>query len=259
MSATTPHILEERGNGVLTLRIQRPDKKNALTVAMYDRLREAVAAADADPDVRAILITGTADCFTAGNDLQDFLNNPPQGESSPVTRFLNALVRTQKPLVAAVEGVAVGIGTTMLLHCDLVYAGENARLQLPFVNLALVPEAGSSRLLPEMLGHRRAAELLMLGDMFDARRAVELGIVNATCPDGNAYAHAYERAQALAAKPPEALRLTKELMKRGQREMVRDQMQVESALFAERLASPEAREAMLAFMERRKPDFSRFN
>ncbi len=255
----TDHVRIETAQGIMSIRFNRPEKKNALTQAMYAAAADAMMAAAEDNAVRALLIAGTDDCFTAGNDLQDFLNNPPQGESSPVTRFLNALVRTQKPLVAAVEGVAVGIGTTMLLHCDLVYAGENARLQLPFVNLALVPEAGSSRLLPEMLGHRRAAELLMLGDMFDARRAVELGIVNATCPDGNAYAHAYERAQALAAKPPEALRLTKELMKRGQREMVRDQMQVESALFAERLASPEAREAMLAFMERRKPDFSRFN
>ena len=255
----TDHVRIETAQGIMSIRFNRPEKKNALTQAMYAAAADAMMAAAEDNAVRALLIAGTDDCFTAGNDLQDFLNNPPQGESSPVTRFLNALVRTQKPLVAAVEGVAVGIGTTMLLHCDLVYAGESARLQLPFVNLALVPEAGSSRLLPEMLGHRRAAELLMLGDMFDARRAVELGIVNATCPDGNAYAHAYERAQALAAKPPEALRLTKELMKRGQREMVRDQMQVESALFAERLASPEAREAMLAFMERRKPDFSRFN
>lgn len=255
----TDHVRIETAQGIMSIRFNRPEKKNALSQAMYAAAADAMMAAVEDNTVRALLIAGTDDCFTAGNDLQDFLNNPPQGESSPVARFLNALVRTQKPLVAAVEGVAVGIGTTMLLHCDLVYAGENARLQLPFVNLALVPEAGSSRLLPEMLGHRRAAELLMLGDMFDARRAVELGIVNATCPDGNAYAHAYERAQALAAKPPEALRLTKELMKRGQREMVRDQMQVESALFAERLASPEAREAMLAFMERRKPDFSRFN
>ena len=228
----TDHVRIETAQGIMSIRFNRPEKKNALSQAMYAAAADALMAAVEDNTVRALLIAGTDDCFTAGNDLQDFLNNPPQGESSPVARFLNALVRTQKPLVAAVEGVAVGIGTTMLLHCDLVYAGENAKLQLPFVNLALVPEAGSSRLLPEMLGHRRAAELLMLGEMFDARRAVELGIVDATCQDGNAYAHAYERAQALAAKPPEALRLTKELMKRGQREMVRDQMQVESALFA---------------------------
>lgn len=249
----------EKAGGVVSLAFDRPERRNAITAAMYAQLAEGLAQAGADRSVRVVVLHGDENVFTAGNDLGDFRDNPPQGTDTPVQRFLQGLLQFDKPLVAAVCGHAVGVGTTMLLHCDLVYAGENARLQLPFVNLALVPEAGSSRLLPEMLGHRRAAELLMLGDMFDARRAVELGIVNATCPDGNAYAHAYERAQALAAKPPEALRLTKELMKRGQREMVRDQMQVESALFAERLASPEAREAMLAFMERRKPDFSRFN
>jgi enoyl-CoA hydratase/carnithine racemase len=255
----TEHVFVDTAQGIMSIRFNRPEKKNALSQAMYAAIADAFAQAESDDAVRVILLAGTDDCFTAGNDLLDFLNNPPSGEDSPVARFLSAISQARKPVVAAVEGVAVGVGTTMLLHCDLVYAGENAKLQLPFVNLALVPEAGSSRLLPDILGHRRAAELLMLGEMFDARRAIELGIVNAVCPDSTSYSYARERALALAAKPPEAVRLTKELMKRGSQEAVREQMQAEMTVFRARLGSPEAQEAMLAFMERRVPDFSKFS
>lgn len=255
----TEHILVDKAQGIISIRFSRPEKKNALSQAMYAAIADAFAQAESDDAVRVILLAGTDDCFTSGNDLLDFLNNPPSGEDSPVARFLNAISQARKPVVAAVEGVAVGVGTTMLLHCDLVYAGESARLQLPFVNLALVPEAGSSRLLPDMLGHRRAAELLMLGEMFDARRAIELGIVNAVCPDTTSYDYARERALALAAKPPEAVRLTKELMKQGSQEAVREQMRAEMSIFRARLSSPEAQEAMQAFMERRAPDFTKFS
>lgn len=255
----TKHVLVDTTQGIMSVRFNRPEKKNALSQAMYAATADAFAQAESDPAVRVILLAGTDDCFTAGNDLMDFLNNPPSSEDSPVARFLNAMSQARKPIVAAVEGVAIGVGTTMLLHCDLVYAGEGARLQLPFVNLALVPEAGSSRLLPDMLGHQRAAELLMLGEIFDARRGIELGFVNAVCPDTTGYDYARQRALALAAKPPEALRLTKELMKRGHQEAVREQMQAEMLAFRARLGSPEAQEAMQAFMERRAPDFSKFS
>lgn len=254
----TEHVRIDRADRILTIRFSRPDKKNALTQAMYAAAADALAAAEGDEEIRVILLAGTDDCFTAGNDLADFLNGPSSGDDSPVGRFLRAISSARKPLVAAVEGVAVGVGTTMLLHCDLVYAGESARLQLPFVNLALVPEAGSSWLLPMMLGHQRAAELLLLGEMFGARRAAELGIVTGVCADGEAFSQARERAQTLAAKPPEAVRLTKELMKQGSRDAVGKQMQTEMTVFGQRLSSPEAREAMQAFMERRAPDFSRF-
>lgn len=246
-------------DGIMSIRLDRAEKKNAITQAMYAAMADALAQAETDNAVRVVIISGTDDCFTAGNDLQDFLHNPPAGSESPVSRFLHAITTAGKPLLAAVEGVAVGIGTTMLLHCDLVYVGESARLQLPFVNLALVPEAGSSRILPEMLGHQRAAELLFFGDMFSAERAVQLGIANAVCADGKAHDFAYERAQALASKPPKALRLTKELMKRNRQTSTQEQMQAESVHFAAQLASPEAREAMQAFMERRPADFSKFS
>lgn len=255
----TEFVQTQIRQGIMSIRFNRPEKKNAISQAMYAAAADALVQAESDDSVRVVLIAGTDDCFTAGNDLQDFLNNPPASDESPVSRFLAAISSAGKPLLAAVEGVAVGIGTTLLLHCDLVYAGESARLQLPFVNLALVPEAGSSRILPEMLGHQRAAELLLFGDMFSASRAVELGIVNAACPDGKAYDHAYERALVLAAKPPKALRLTKELMKRGRQQPIEEQMKAEGVHFSSQLSSPEAREAMQAFMERRPADFSKFS
>jgi len=255
----TDHILTTVDNGVMTIRINRPEKKNALTVAMYGAMGESLQAAESDDHVRVVLITGTANIFSAGNDIMDFMQNPPFDVNSPVANFLMAIVKAQKPIVAAVNGVAIGVGTTMLLHCDLVYAGENARFHLPFVDLALVPEAGSSYILPRMMGHQRAAELLMLSDSFDAQTAREFGFVNEVLPDDGVEARAMAVARALAAKPPAALRLTKALIKRGSAEAVEETIYHELGQFRQLLQSPEATEAFTAFMERRKPDFSKFN
>ena len=252
------HVTVQRHDKVLEIGLNRPDKKNALTTAMYAQIADTLEAAVDDAGVRVVVFSGSEACFTAGNDLMDFMNNPPADEQSPVTRFLNAIATFPKVLVAAVNGPAVGVGTTMLLHCDLVYAGDNARLQMPFVNLALVPEAGSSLLLPELVGHRRAAELLLLGEPFDAHTARELGLVNEVCAAGETRQRALERAAAVAGKAPEAVRLTKTLLTHGRGEAIMERMRVEGAHFGERLRSPEAREAMQAFMERRTPDFSAF-
>jgi enoyl-CoA hydratase/carnithine racemase len=238
------HVLVETRGPVLHLRLNRPEKKNALTVEMYAAMADALRGAEENPDVRVILLSAEGDAFTAGNDLADFLQRPPTDESSPVLRFLHALIGASKPLVAAVNGLAVGVGATMLLHCDLVYAARSARFHLPFVGLGLVPEAGSSLLLPQRVGQARAAELLLLGEPFDAERALEMGIVSDVFPDEELAARVGERALRLAAQPRAALP---------------DHMREESALFLERLRSPEAREAMQAFLERRQPDFSRFS
>ncbi len=235
-------------SGVMTIRMNRPDKKNALTQAMYASLAEALVEADERDDVRALLLTGTADCFTAGNDLRDFLDDPPLDPGAPVHRFLEALSGCRTPLVAAVNGPAVGIGTTMLLHCDLVYAAESAVLRLPFVDLGLVPEAGSSLLLPLLVGSRRAAELLLLGDPFDAATAARYGIVNRVHPDDEVLERAREVATRLAAKPPEALRLTRALLREGLDDALGERIQKESRLLGQRLRSPESREAMQAFL-----------
>ncbi len=243
---------------ILHVWINRPEKKNALTVAMYAALRDALRRAEADCDIRVTVISGSETVFSAGNDIVDFLQAPAMDEHSPVFQFLHTLVDAQKPIVAAVNGAAVGIGTTMLLHCDLVYAGRSARFHLPFVNLGLVPEAGSSLLLPLSLGHRHAAALLMLGDPFDAETAREVGIVNAVVADGDVLGLAMDAAHQLAAKPPAALRQTKQLMKQHTTAMLRTAITGEAELFRARLASPEAAEAFTAFMERRKPDFSKF-
>jgi enoyl-CoA hydratase/carnithine racemase len=251
------HILTSRLDGVFKLQINRPEKKNALTIAMYQAMTEALNTAEADPSVRVLIIAGAETCFTAGNDLADFLNNPPTGEDSPVFMFLKALIAAQKPVIAAVHGVAVGIGTTMLLHCDLVYAGPSARFQLPFVNLGLTPEAGSSLILPQLMGHRRAAELLMLGETIDAEAALAFGLINAVRADGELDEFVMHKAEVLASKPPTALRLTKSLMKRVPRPAIQETMSEEGKIFIARLRSPEAREAMQAFFERRQPDFSR--
>lgn len=248
-------ILTAQADGVLTITFNRPDKKNALTSAMYATLADALEAADTDPAVRVILFTGNGGAFTSGNDLQDFLNNPPQGDNTPVFRFLRAISTASKPMIAAVSGVAVGVGTTMLLHCDLVYVGESAKLSLPFVNLALVPEAASSLLLPAMVGHHRAAELFMLGEAFTPATAKEYGIVNAIYPDDKLLAEATAVAAKLAAKPPTAMRLTKQLLKRTKGDVV-GQMAQEGEHFRSQLKSAEAREAMTAFFEKRPPKFS---
>ena len=254
----TDLIVRQVADGVMTIRMNRPEKKNALTVAMYEGLSAAIREAEADDAVRVMLIRGADGVFCAGNDIQDFLQWPPFDESSPVVQFLMNLIGARKPVVAAVQGPAVGIGTTMLLHCDLVYAGEGARFQLPFVNLALVPEAGSSLILPHIFGHQRAAELLMLGEPFDAEKAQAAGFITAIHPDADVEPVAAGAAAALAAKPPHALRLTKALLKRTTQPAVAEAVQVEAGHFADLLRSPEALEAFTAFMERRQPDFSKF-
>lgn len=254
----TEHIQTELSERILTVRIQRPAKKNALTVAMYSALAQALEDAAEDQAVRVVLLTGTDDCFTAGNDLGDFLNSPPTDADSPVHRFLAALRTFPKPLVAAVNGVAIGIGTTLLLHCDLAYAGESARFHLPFVNLGLVPEAASSLLLPRLLGQRIAAELLLLAEPFDPAVAQACGFVNEVLPGEEVEQYAREQAAKLAAKPPTAVRLTKQLMKRAVADEMAEAMAVEGHHFAQQLQGPEANEALTAFLQKRAPDFSQF-
>lgn len=235
---------------IASIGIARPQKKNALTQAMYAAMADAIAEAEADSNVHVILLHGTGDVFSAGNDMVDFLTDFALNDDTPVVRFLRTLAEAAKPIVAAVNGPAIGIGTTMLLHCDLVYCGENARFQLPFVNLGVVPEAGSSWILPATMGHRHAAELLLLGDRFDAPTALRLGVVNAVLPDGETYVAAERAAAQLAAKPPAALRTTKALMKAPFREQVRTAMAVESVKFVEHLQSEEAQTVINAFLRR---------
>jgi enoyl-CoA hydratase/carnithine racemase len=252
------NVLTETRDRVLRIEIARPEKKNALTQDMYRAMGEALAAAEADNAVRAILIHGARDCFTAGNDLKDFLDRSADGGPSAAFHFISALPRLAKPLVAAVGGPAVGIGTTLLLHCDLVYAAPGARFQLPFVPLGLVPEAASSLLLPMVAGYQRAAELLLLGQPFTADKALAAGIVTEIVAEEKLLDHARAAAAALAALPPASVRLTKQLMKRQLSAPIAAQMQEEGRLFAAQLQSGEAKEAMTAFFEKRKPDFSRF-
>jgi enoyl-CoA hydratase/carnithine racemase len=252
-------IITENRDGILRIEINRPEKKNALTAAMYQAMADAIKAAEADAKVRVLLIHGKADLFTAGNDLQDFLDNPPRDDNRPVFQFLYGISQAQKPIVAAVAGAAVGIGTTMLLHCDLVYAAPNARLQLPFVNLGLVPEAASSLLLPALAGYQRAAELLLLGEPFSAQKAKDIGLVTEVVPEDRLFDTAMAQAKKLAGKPAASLRLTKRLIKQGQAEAVAQRIKLESDHFGERLNSPEAKEAFSAFLEKRQPDFGRFD
>jgi enoyl-CoA hydratase/carnithine racemase len=251
------HISVSIQDRVLTIRMDRPEKKNALTRGMYLGLVDALHQAQGDAAVRVVLICGSQDCFTAGNDLVDFAN-AQLGESSPAILFLQTLAAAQKPVLAAVGGVAVGIGTTMLLHCDLVFAATAARFQLPFVNLGLCPEAGSSLILPRLMGHARAAELLFFGEPFDAETARGLGIVNQVLPETELLSRAADRARQLAEKPPAALRATKALLKQQAADAIADAMTRETRQFAALLQGPEAKEAMAAFIARRKPDFSRF-
>ena len=251
-----PTIRAERVGRVLRLALARPEKKNALTRAMYGALADHLAEATEDAGVRAVVLCGEGGSFTAGNDLFDFMMDPPRDETSPVFRFLHAAVGFPKPLIAAVEGVAIGIGTTLLLHCDLAYAAPSARFKMPFTDLGLVPEAGSSLLIPRLAGGVRASELLLMGDAFDAETAREIGLINAVVADP--VTHAMERAQALALKPPAAVRQSKALLRAPLRERVLETIREEAALFVERLQSEEAQEAFTAFMEKRPADFSRF-
>jgi enoyl-CoA hydratase/carnithine racemase len=246
-------------NGVATVEIARPERKNALTLAMYDDLARALQSAQADPAVRAVLITGQPGIFTSGNDLEDFLARPPQGEDSPVFRFMQGLLDLDKPLIAAVTGAAIGIGTTMLLHCDLVYVSDEARLAMPFTALGLVPEFASSLLVTQRLGMVRAAEKLLLGDPFTGAEAVECGIANAVLPAGEVLPHARRMAERFNLLPPQAVRETKRLMRTPQTAAIREAIVAEAQQFAVRVRSPEAREAFQAFFEKRSPDFSRLS
>lgn len=251
------NILTSREGAVLTIEFDRPQRRNALTAGMYSALAEAVRAAEADAAVRVLLFRGKPDVFTAGNDVEDFIERPPVGPDTPVFRFLSTVAHATKPLVAAVNGPAVGIGTTLLFHCDLVYAGDNARFQMPFTSLGLVPEFASSYLLPLIAGYHRAAELLLLGEPFDAQKAFAAGIVTRVLPAGDTFEAAAQAAAKLAALPPESIRLTKALLKDGHREAIDNRLQKEGDHFRRMLGKPAAREAMRAFMEKRRPDFSK--
>ena len=250
-------ILQHQDAGVLTLTFNRVERKNSINVAMYDTLATAIEQAAGDAATRVVLIQGHETVFSAGNDIEDFLKNKPSTQDSPVFRFLRGIATFPKPLLAAVCGPAVGIGTTMLFHCDLVYAGDNAAFSMPFVNLGLVPEAASSLLVPQMLGTHRAAEALLLGEPFMAEAALEVGLVNRVLPPTECNAFAAQQAGKLAAKPLSSLIATKQLMKGGQQKAVLERMAEEGAHFARMLGEPAAREAMTAFMEKRKPDFSK--
>lgn len=250
-------------NGVASIEIARPEKKNAITVAMYRAMSDALDAAQADPAVRAVLITGQPGIFTSGNDLEDFMARAPAdgGDvlNTPVFHFMQTLHAFEKPVVAAVTGAAIGIGATMLLHCDFVYVADDARLAMPFVSLGLVPEFASSLIVPQLIGHVRAAEKLLLGDPFTGADAVDCGIANAVLPAGEVLNHARRVAERFNSLPPGAVRGTKSLMRRAGQAQTREAIQVEGRIFGERLRSPEAQEAFQAFFQKRKPDFSTFS
>ncbi len=248
-------VLSHTENGVMTLTFNRVARKNSLTAAMYTHLADLLAQAQADDAVRVVVLQGDEAVFSAGNDINDFLNHPPEGEDAPVFRFLRQLISFPKPLVAAVCGPAVGIGTTLLFHCDLVYAGDNAAFSMPFVNLGLCAEGASSLLAPKMFGYHRAAEALLLGEAFYAEAALEVGLVNRVLPPSETHAYAQAVARKLAAKPLTSLVATKLLMKKGQQAQVAQAMSDEGVVFARMLQEPAAKEAFAAFLEKRAPNF----
>ena len=250
-------ILTHVEAGVMTITLNRVDRKNSITSAMYGAMADGLAQAETDPAIRVVVLQGHETVFSAGNDISDFLNKPPAGMDSPVFRFLRGIALFPKPLIAAVCGPAVGVGTTMLMHCDLVYAGDNAAFSMPFVNLGLCPEAASSMLVPQMMGYHRAAEALLLGEPFMAEAALEVGLVNRVVPPTEANGVAQAAAKKLAAKPLTSLVETKRLMKNGQQQLVLKQMDEEGRSFARMLVEPAAKEAFGAFMEKRRPDFSK--
>ena len=256
--SSSEHITVTPDARVLRLQFNRPDKKNAITRDMYSAMAAAIQQANDDSAVRVILIEGSSGCFTSGNDIADFMNAPDTGPDSPAGRFLEVASTTPKPLMAAVTGIAVGIGATLLLHCDLAYASESAQFKMPFVNLGLVPEFASSLLLPQLVGQRRAAELLMLGKRFDAATAMDLGFINEIFPDDTIVDEALAKAQQLAEQPPSALRKTKQLMKQAVLGDIARRIEIEGEHYAQMLTAPEAKEALEAFIQKRKPDFSGF-
>ena len=252
------HIQSTVENRIMTIRFNRPEKKNAILRSMYGAAAHALKTAQADPNVRVVVITGQGGCFTAGNDLKDFLEVPPVNEDAEVFQFMYGLAGFTKPVIAGVNGLAIGIGTTLLFHCDLAYAVPEATFQMPFINLGVVPEFASSLLVPRLVGRAQASELLLLGEAFGADRAREIGLINAVVPNADLAATVMGKAKALAAKPPGALRDTKALINVGAAE-VRKQIAAEAKIFGERLLTPEFKEAATAFFEKRAADFSRFS
>ena len=244
---------------VLSVVFSRPKKKNAFTIDMYRGLVEALKTAQSDSKTRVVLFRGEGEVFTSGNDIADFIQDPPKDSDHPTIQFLHALVDFEKPIIAAVDGPAIGIGTTMLMHCDLVYASQRAMFRMPFVPLGLVPEGGSSLLLPAIAGPQAAAELLLLGESFSSERAHQLGLVNEVVPNEALYEKALSRAVSLTQLPPSALVASKNLLRKGHRSVLHTAIDAEAQIFAERLTSPEAMEAMTAFMEKRAPNFDKFD
>ncbi|MDT3281692.1 enoyl-CoA hydratase [Shewanella scandinavica] len=243
------HILVQDDQGVRIISFNRPDKRNALDLNMYKQLTEYLIEGEADNDIRAFMLHGQDNCFTSGNDVADFLKNSDLGPNHPAVRFLFCLLELKKPLVAAVSGAAVGIGTTVLLHCDLVYADNTAKFQLPFVNLALVPEAGASLLLPELVGYQKAAELLLLGESFNAETAHRLNMINEIVAHEDLLSYALSQAKKLANQPPQALQITRQLM-RPHKNRVQHQMHQELEQFSARLKSDEAKSRFQAFLKK---------
>lgn len=252
-------ILTSKNAGILTIEFNRPDKKNAITAAMYQCMADALADAATDDAVRVILFIGRPEIFTAGNDLSDFMLNPPSTENSPVFQFLRQISQAGKPVVAAVSGAAVGIGTTMLMHCDLVYAADNAKFSMPFAQLGLCPEAASSLLFPQIAGYQRAAEKLLLGESFSAQEACDMGLVNRVVAADQLLELALQQAAKLAALPAASIRITKHLMKGNQQAAVAAKIAEEGQQFRAMLSGREAKEAFSAFFEKRKPDFTQFS
>ena len=256
-------ILTSKQDGILTIAFNRPAKKNAITAAMYQTMADALRGAESDDAVRVILFTGSDSVFTAGNDLEDFMQNASQlnsdGEASSIIQFMRALSSSPKPIIAAVAGLAVGIGTTMLMHCEVVYLADNAKLTMPFSQLGLCPEFSSSILLQRVAGYHRAAEKLLFGEPFDALEALQLGLANRVVPAAELQEFARHQAAKLVALPASSLRATKRLMKSSQTKLINEVMQEELAQFGAMLSGPEAKEAFMAFFQKRKPDFSQFS
>jgi len=254
-------ILTSKQNGILVIEFNRPEKKNSITAAMYQVMADALKDAQSDAAVRVILFTGKPEIFTAGNDLEDFMNSASQGELAdrPVAQFMLQLRQATKPVISAVSGAAVGIGTTMLLHCDLVYAADNAKFSMPFAKLGLCPEFASSMLLPQLVGYQRAAEKLFFGELFSAQEAFEMGLVNKVLPLDELLTFAKAQATKLTSLPASSLRMTKSLMKSGQTDAIMAKMSEEGKHFSAMLLAPEAKEAFNAFFQKRKPDFTKFS
>jgi enoyl-CoA hydratase/carnithine racemase len=250
-------IVTEEVGSILRVQLNRPTKRNAMTSAMYVTLARIFNQVANDENMQVVLWHGAGDSFCAGNDIEDFLKNPPGPGESPQASLMNALVDFDKPVVVAVHGAAIGGGTTMLTHCDFIYAGESTKFQMPFINLAVVPEFGSSCSVPARIGHVRAAELLLLGAPFDARRAAELGLVTEVLSDKDVLARATETAGKLAAKPAGALQASKRLMKQPFREQIKAAMKAENEAFSAQVRTEDAKEALTAFLEKRKPDFTK--